>query len=46
MDSGNWLTHIVDFKWPESEVKDALSKVEEAYNDLVVKHKKLHDTYR
>ena len=36
--SGNWLTHIVDVKRPESEVRDALSKVEEAYNDLVVKH--------
>ena len=36
--SGNWLTNIVDVKRPESEVRDALSKVEEAYNDLVVKH--------
>ena len=35
---GNWLTNIVDVKRPESEVRDALSKVEEAYNDLVVKH--------
>ena len=36
--SGNWLTNIVDVKRPESEVRDTLSKVEEAYNDLVVKH--------
>ena len=35
---GNWLTNIVDVKSPESEVRDALSKVEEAHNDLVVKH--------
>ena len=35
---GNWLTNIVEVKRPESEVRDALSKVEEAYNDLVVKH--------
>ena len=35
---GNWLTNIVEVKRPESEVRDALSKVKEAYNDLIVKH--------
>ena len=34
--SGNWLVNIVEIKRPGSEVRDALSKVEVAFNDLVV----------
>ena len=29
---------VIEIKTQESEVRDALSKVEEAYNHLVVKH--------
>ncbi|PFX14529.1 hypothetical protein AWC38_SpisGene21308 [Stylophora pistillata] len=35
---GNWLVNLVEVKRPESEVRDALNKVEVAFNDLVVKN--------
>ena len=35
---GNWLNNVIEVKRPESEVRDALDKVEKAYNELVVKH--------
>lgn len=35
---GNWLNNVIEVKRPGSEVRDALDKVEKAYNELVVKH--------
>ncbi len=35
---GNWLVNVVEVKRPGSEVTDALSKVEAAFNNLIVKH--------
>ena len=35
---GNWLNNVIEVKRPGSEVRDALDKVENAYNELVVKH--------
>ena len=35
---GNWLNNVIEVKRPGSEVRDALDKVEEAYNELVFKH--------
>ena len=37
--SGNWLNNIIEVKRPGSQVRDALNKVEKAYDELVVKHK-------
>ena len=34
---GNWLTSVIEVKRPGSEVRDALDKVEKAYNDLSMK---------
>jgi len=36
--SGNWLNNVIEVKRPGSEVRDALNKVEKAYDELVVKH--------
>ena len=36
--SGNWLNNVIEVKRPGSEVRDALDKVEKAYDELVVKH--------
>ena len=35
---GNWLNNVIEVKRPGSEVRDALDKAENAYNELVVKH--------
>ena len=35
---GNWLNNVIEVKRPGSEVRDALDKVEKAYNELVVKN--------
>ena len=35
---GNWLNNVIEVKRPGSEVRDALDKVEKAYDELVVKH--------
>ena len=35
---GNWLNNVIEVKRPGSELRDALDKVEKAYNELVVKH--------
>ena len=35
---GNWLNNVIEVNRPGSEVRDALDKVENAYNELVVKH--------
>ena len=35
---GNWMNNVIEVKRPGSEVRDALDKVEKAYNELVVKH--------
>ena len=34
----NWLNNVIEVKRPGSEVRDALDKVEKAYDELVVKH--------
>ena len=35
---GNWLNNVIEVKRPGPEVRDALDKVENACNELVVKH--------
>ena len=40
----NWLNNAIEVKRPGSEVRDALDKVEKAYDELVVKQ--LHETHR
>ena len=36
--TGSWLTSLVEAKRPETEVRDALAKIEASYNELVIKH--------
>ena len=35
---GNWLNNVIEVERPGSEVRDALDKVQKAYDELVVKH--------
>lgn len=35
---GKWMTHLIEGKRPELEVREALNKVQVAYDDLVQKH--------
>jgi len=38
--AGNWLMKQIDCERPGSEVSEALNKLHQAFNDLVVKHEK------